>query len=152
MANFWFRAEWKKVTSRAENLSARAIARASSARTHHYKSSIISASHFIGLQVPKQTLAWIDLKTSQPLLPQYSLHAAFLHKMHKWCLWQLIYNKQRVWWFLLPESGSYYIHTVVHGSIKIQNLNHEKKRQNFKIFGTKSTDGFLYKYIKLYIF
>ena len=35
-ANFRFRAEGKKVTSRAENSSARAMARASSAQTHHY--------------------------------------------------------------------------------------------------------------------
>jgi hypothetical protein len=35
LANFLFRAEWKKVTSRAEN-PARAMARTSSARTHHY--------------------------------------------------------------------------------------------------------------------
>ena len=33
--NFQFRAEVKKVTSRAENPSARAMAQASSARTHH---------------------------------------------------------------------------------------------------------------------
>ena len=33
--NFQFRAEVKKVRSRAENPSARAMARASSARTHH---------------------------------------------------------------------------------------------------------------------
>ena len=36
LANIQFRAEVKKVTSRAENPSARAMARASSARTHHY--------------------------------------------------------------------------------------------------------------------
>ena len=36
LANFQFRAEEEKVTSRAENTSARALARASSARTHHY--------------------------------------------------------------------------------------------------------------------
>ena len=36
-ADFRFRAEGKKVTSRAENPSARAVARASLARTHHYK-------------------------------------------------------------------------------------------------------------------
>ena len=39
LANFRFRAEVKKVTSRAENPSARALARASSARTHHYQLS-----------------------------------------------------------------------------------------------------------------
>ena len=32
--NFRFRAEWEKVPSRAENLSARAMAQASSARAH----------------------------------------------------------------------------------------------------------------------
>ena len=36
LANLQFRAEVKKVTSRAENPSARAMARASSARAHHY--------------------------------------------------------------------------------------------------------------------
>jgi hypothetical protein len=35
LADFWFRAEVKKVTSWAENPSAPAMARASSARTHH---------------------------------------------------------------------------------------------------------------------
>ena len=36
LVNFQFRAEVKEVTRRAENPSARAMARASSARTHHY--------------------------------------------------------------------------------------------------------------------
>ena len=40
LANFQFRAEVKKVTSRAENPPARAMARASSARTHHYYFSL----------------------------------------------------------------------------------------------------------------
>ena len=38
--NFQFRAEVKKVTSRAENPSARAMAQASSAWAHHYISHI----------------------------------------------------------------------------------------------------------------
>ena len=53
-ANFRFRAEWKMVTSRAKILSARAMARASSAQTHHYYLSKF------GLERGKKILAVAD--------------------------------------------------------------------------------------------